>query len=307
VWAKTNGFPVVNSYFNPGGVMLCLASPTDIDTILLQGTIKKVTGISMPLQPVHGQQVEIEDVFEMAITGLSSNYDLDDLHDMLKEWLAETFVSNDETTFAGTRTVTSEPEMFIFHMTTWKATCEVLSDSSRDRFLQAFKPYEMLQPPQLLHVLNTSSLGKRPGSVCKDLTDGAMLVTEGINKLHREFNDYKEVNNQMHDATQLQLTNTTLTLMTLTNTVNSMEDRIVMTQHAILFQSQEMSLMHSIMELRLNTLSARLSLLMEADKGKKIELATLLGSMQKEENRLKMELTKMGRDFLTLVQGAAVG
>lgn len=41
-------------------------------------------------------------------------------------------------------------------MTTWKATCEVLSDSVCEHFKTDFKAFEMMQPPQLLHNLNTS-------------------------------------------------------------------------------------------------------------------------------------------------------
>ena len=62
-------------------------------------------------------------MFELAITGLSDDYDPEHLHNMLRDWLLDNFEVNKVTTLAGTRTVTSEPEMFIFHMTTWKATC----------------------------------------------------------------------------------------------------------------------------------------------------------------------------------------
>jgi hypothetical protein len=44
-WAKIRGYPVTNSYFNPGGVTLCMASPSDVDTILSHGLIEKIPGI----------------------------------------------------------------------------------------------------------------------------------------------------------------------------------------------------------------------------------------------------------------------
>ena len=169
-------------------------------------------------------------MFELAITGLADDYDQEHLYDLLQDWLIDNFEADGVTTLAGTRFNASKPEMFIFHMTTWKATCKVLSDSICDCFKSDFKTCEMLWPLQLLHNLNTSGLGKRPGSVYKDLIQGTSMVMEGLDKLRREFNAYKETNNQLHQATQLQLTATMSTLTTLTNTINSMEDCLVSTQ-----------------------------------------------------------------------------
>jgi hypothetical protein len=252
--------------------------------------------------------VEIENTFELAITGLSDDaYDLDQLHDMLRDWLLDNFEVDEVTTLAGTRTVTSEPEMFIFHMTTWKATCEVLSDSSRDRFLSDFKSYEMLKPPQLLHSLNTSGLGKKPGNIRKDLIEGASMVTEGLDKLRWEFNAYKETNNQLHQATQLQLTATTSTLTALTSTVNDLGDCLVNTQRAVLFQSQEVSLSRAITDIKSNAISLKVNLLMESDEEKRCDILLLLRAIEEEETRLKSELARTSHDFLSVVQGTSVG
>jgi len=306
-WAKTKGYPVTNSFVNPGSVTLSMASPQDVDAILSCGVIERIPGISFSVQPVRGRQIEIENAFELAITGLSDDYDQEHLHDMLHDWLVDNFQADGVTTLAGTRFAASEPEIFIFHMTTWKATCEVLSDAACDRFKTDFKGYDMMQPPQLLHNLNTSGLGKRPGSIRKDLAQGASMVTEGLDKLRREFHAYKETNNQLHQATQLQLTATTSTLTTLTNTVNNMEDRIVNTQRAILFQSQELCLTRALTDLKSNSMSFKVNLMLEMDEGKKREINALLSLMEDEEKRLKSELLSTNRDFLTVVQGASVG
>lgn len=141
-----------------------MASLQDVDAILSCGVIERIPGISFSVQPVRGRQIEIENVFELAITGLSNDYDQEHLHDMLRDWLVDNFEADGVTTLARTRFTASEPEIFIFHMTTWKATCEVLSDTTCDHFKTDFKGYDMMQPPQLLHNLNTSGLGKRPGS-----------------------------------------------------------------------------------------------------------------------------------------------
>ena len=304
-WAKSNGYSVTNSYFNPGGVTLCMASPNDVDTILSRGFIEKIPGIPFSVQPVRGHQIEIENAFELVIAGLSDDYDQDHLHDMLREWLIDNFQVDDITTLAGTRFDVSEPEMFIFHMTTWKATSDVLSDSVRDQFKNNFKAYAMMEPPQLLHNLNTSGLGRKPGSIRKDFVQGASMVTDGLDKLRHEFNAYKETNNQLHQATQLQLSTTTSTLSTLTNTVNDMESRLVNTQRAILFQSQELSLTRALTEVRSNTMSLRVNLMLEGNETKKHEMNLLLGLLENDEARLKSELQKTSHDFLDVVQGSS--
>jgi len=226
---------------------------------------------------------------------------------MLREWFIDNFNEDGFTTLAGSRSDASEPEMFIFHMTTWKATCEVLSDSTRDRFKANFNTYVTMESPQLLHHLNTSGLGRKPGSLRKDLIQGASMVTEGIDKLRQEFNAYKETNTQLHQATQLQLTVTTSTLTTLTSTVNEMENRLVNTQRAILFQSQELSLTRAITDLHSNTISLKVNLMLESDDTKKRAISKLLDSMDEEEKRLKAELSKTTGDFLTIMQAAPVG
>ena len=165
----------------------------------------------------------------------------------------------------------------------------------------------MLKPPQLLHSLNSSGLGRKPGSVRKDMLEGASMVTEGLDKLRREFNAYKETNSQLHQVTQLQLTAMTSTLATLTSKVNDMGDRLVNTQRAILVQSQELSLSRAITDMRSNMLSLQVNLLLKSDETKRCEMVTLLGSMEEEENKLKTELATTSRDFLNVVQGSSVG
>ncbi len=280
-----------------------MASLNDVDMILSHGLIEKIPGIPFSVQPVRGRQVEIENAFELAIAGLSDDYDQEHLHDMLREWLIDNFQVDDITTLAGTRSDVSEPEIFIFHMTTWKATSDALSDVVCDRFKNDFKAYPMMEPPQLLHNLNTSGLGRKPGSICKDLLQGASMVTDGIDKLRHEFNEYKETNNQLHQATQLQLTATTSTLSTLTNTVSDMESRLVNTQRAILFQSQELSLTRALTDVRSNTMSLKVNLVLERDETKKHKINLLLGSLENEEKKLKTELVKTSHDFLDVVQG----
>jgi len=108
-WAKLRGYAITNSYFNPGGVTLCLASPIDVEQILDRGSLEKIPGIPFSVQPVRGRQVEIENAFELAITGLSDDYDQENLHDMLREWLVDNFQLDDITTLARTRSDKSKP------------------------------------------------------------------------------------------------------------------------------------------------------------------------------------------------------
>lgn len=55
-WAKSNGYPVTNSYSNAGGVTLCMAVPGHVDEILSRGMIDKVAGIPVSVHPIRGRQ-----------------------------------------------------------------------------------------------------------------------------------------------------------------------------------------------------------------------------------------------------------
>jgi len=56
--------------------------------------------------------------------------DYEDMDQLLKEWITQNFLVDGESTLAGYRASPDEPEAFIFHMTTWKATKAVLSQST---------------------------------------------------------------------------------------------------------------------------------------------------------------------------------
>ena len=87
---------MTNSYFNAGGVTLCMASPAHVDEILAHGPIEKVSGISWTFQPLRGAKSRlIQNAFELAITGLTDDDDQDHLHDMLREWLIDNFALDD--------------------------------------------------------------------------------------------------------------------------------------------------------------------------------------------------------------------
>ncbi|SRR5258705_6634296 len=105
----------------------------------------------------------------------------------------------------------------------------------------------------------------------------------------------------------MQLAFTTSTLSTLSNTVEGMESHLVCTQQAILFQSQELSLTCAMTDLRSNTMSLRVNLVLETDETKKQEISALLISlMNDEEQRLNDELAKTNHDFHAVINGPSV-
>jgi len=85
-----------------------------------------------------------------------------------------------------------------------------------------------------------------------------------------------------------------------------METRLISTQRAILFQSQEVALTRALTDVRSNVISLRVNHLLETDETKKKDIGLLLMSLENEEKRLKVELAKTNHEFLSVIQGPSV-
>jgi hypothetical protein len=74
VWAKSKNYPVCQSFANAGGVILAFANPTHVDQILSTGQ-QNIKGFPHPLRALPARQIEIQNIFEMIILGVPTDYD----------------------------------------------------------------------------------------------------------------------------------------------------------------------------------------------------------------------------------------
>ena len=196
-----------------------------------------------------------------------------------------------------------EPEAFIFHMTTWKATKAVLSPSTRRLFELDFAKYPTLVYPRTVHEVNTTSVWKIPGSICGDFVKGAESVNDAIKALTRCMDSMKDRNQKQHEATHLQLSTITKDLQNVMQAVSNLDGRLVSSQCAILAQSAELGLTRNLSDLRANKMTLKMQLLVGMEPGKIDEAQAMLAEIEKEEASLQNQISQASRSFLTIVGG----
>lgn len=301
LWAKSKNYPVCQSFANAGGVILALANPAHVDQILSTGhhTIK---GFSHPLRALPARQVEIQNIFELIIMGVPTDYE--NMDGLLEEWIDNTFADEGISKMAGRRTPPNEPETFVFHMTSWADTARILSAKFQEMFLDDFKKYgTSLLPPQTLFKVNSEGFYRPKGNMRTEIQKGASTIDGSIKDLQRQFNDMVQTNQQQFQATQLQFATITSSLNTVSHTISSLEDRVVNTQQALLAQAQEVSLSRNLSDTNTDILKLQTKLLFENDPLKKKHIGRLLETAEKQQILLEESVKNYSREFLTIVGG----
>ena len=97
-WANDKGHLVLGAYKNRGGVIISLANPRHVDKIIEQGTIT-IKGFSFPLRVICVRQIEIQNPFELIITGAPLT-EYEGLDSLILTWLQENFQNEGQPTVA---------------------------------------------------------------------------------------------------------------------------------------------------------------------------------------------------------------
>jgi hypothetical protein len=107
-WANNKGHLILSAYKNRRGVIINLANPCHVNEIIDQGTIS-IKSFSFPLRVVRVCQIEIQNPFELVITGIPLKYE--GLDSLILTWLQENFQNERHPTVAGLRSPTNEPDI----------------------------------------------------------------------------------------------------------------------------------------------------------------------------------------------------
>ena len=301
LWAKSKNYPVCQSFANAGGIILAMANPAHVDQILSTGS-HTIKGFPHPLRTLPARQVEIQNIFEMIIMGVPADYE--NMDGLLEEWIDNTFANDGVSKMAGRRTPPSEPETFVFHMTSWTDTSKILSAKFQEMFLDDFKKYgTSLLPPQMLFKVNSDGFYRPRGNVRTEIQKGASTIDGSIKDLQRQFNDMVQTNQQQFQATQLQFATITSSLNTVTHTISSLENRVVNTQRALLAQAQEVSISRNLSDTNTDILRLQTKLLVESDPLKLQLITRLLETAEEQQKHLEESAKKYSREFLTIVGG----
>ncbi|KAF9033868.1 hypothetical protein BJ165DRAFT_1514521 [Panaeolus papilionaceus] len=299
-WAAAQKYTVCSSYHHKGGITLTMAFPKDVDQIISKDRVN-ISGLVAKdrLQRVSaGRQIEILQPFELIVLGPLSEYD--GLDDLITQWLEDEFTDSGESTLAGTRNPPGEHDTFVFNMTTWAATANVLAPNHQQSFREAFNKYQIL-PPQLLHTANTTSTFRIRGSIRDDFSKGAETMNKNLLTMSRRLDDFEQQNKQQHLATQLQISSVSASLNEVARSVHSLEDRVTKTQYAILAQSRELGLNRNLTDNSTNILNLKMQILLERDTDKKNELQNLLCAMEAQNIILGAAIKDSSDDFAAII------
>ena len=248
-------------------------------------------------------QIEVQNAFEMVITGVPTEYEDMDL--LIVKWLHEKFQNEGHHTISGSRTPPNEAEALVFHMTTWSETSRILTPAAQEAFKSDFAKYgQSLTPPQMLHQLNTNGIFKTGSTRTEKVIEGS------VNAIDKNFKDLRclidknqQKNQQQHMATQLQLASVTSTLSNITQTIAGLEEQVVTTQWAILAQSQEMALAHNLSDNANSILNLEFRLILEMDPGTRKQLQDMMGRMVEWKQELEANVKTSSHEFLSIVSG----
>ena len=299
-WANDKGHLVLGTYKNRGGVIINLANPRHVDEIIDQGTVT-IKGFSFPLRVVRVRQIEIQNPFEFVITGAPLT-EYEGLDSLILTWLQENFQNEGQPTVAGLRSPTNEPDIIVFHMTTWADTAKVLHPENQEKFLANFTKYDStITAPTSLYEHNTKGVFKVPGNARTDIQKGATDVTNELQEIKKQMRAYEWKNEERHLSTQLQLTSITSNLSAVTTTMVSLEDHMVNTQRAILLQLKEIGLGKNLSDIKTNILTLQMHLLMESDPVAHNGINDLIANMNDEKKKIEHSIKTSSRDFLTIV------
>ena len=161
---EQKGVNVLASYATPSGVSCVLDDRTFLDA-LIRDKMLDLPHETFPIPTISSvRHLEIATPFEMVIT-MPPSFNALEVGDQLNIWYDRVFSKDGVSQFAGGRVHPSEQHLYIFNLSTWKATSELLDASpetvsSFERFFaqqSAIIPY-----PTLLYDSNRKGLYLKP-------------------------------------------------------------------------------------------------------------------------------------------------
>jgi hypothetical protein len=304
-WATTKGWTVASIYAWKNAVCLTLASPKDVDEIASSNT-HIIKGFEQPVRAYRGRQIEIQKPFELAIIGAPTEYDTYMLEDLISKWISSNFCNNGESTLAGYRTPPGEPEIFVFHMTTWAATTQVLSIESQQAFLDFFKKLcPNMLAPQLLFDVNGHGIFKTTGNLRNDFKKGAESLEKAFQALDRRVTEYEKANQTQHLTTQLQISGVTAALTEVHQGMATIQERVTNTQHALIAQNHENMLERNLAEVKSQQMNLRISLIGVTDQKQINDANEIKAALQISQEEMERKIKTSRQDFTSIVSSPA--
>ncbi|KAF5380096.1 hypothetical protein D9615_006221 [Tricholomella constricta] len=272
---EKKGFKVASIFASYGGPQISFLLPHDADRFVALKTIEvpaKVSKHRATIEPV--REIKIEHPFEIVIQGAGQ---YDGAGQLITKWAERTVR---EPTMSA-RSPVANPDLVIFHVSTWAATLKVLQ--AVDSFRRVF-PQEEIFAPRLLWEHNNKPIYRR--ALGDQVSKGADQITASVSLLIREVGELKSG----LAAVQQQQVTLSSNQDRLLGFVSSLSDRITTTQQALLVQGQQQQFRSMVGDLDGQINSLRVYMLMSQDAGEKREMKDQLDDLVRQRDEAKVHL-----------------
>jgi hypothetical protein len=207
-WADKKKYNVCKHFGGKTGITLQLASPHLVDKLAAEGSLH-ISGIPNRVPVVKGKQIEIKHAFELIIRGVpTSKYQ--GIDNMIVTWLIDNFNDSDgNPTYAGSRVPDNnlDSESFIFHMTTWEATSQVLSKSSHASFEKMFAQFmkDDMMLPATIYEANGAPFQRRDKvNLVSEFSKGKDTFNESLKSIRQTIaEEIGEVRKEMRNGNEV--------------------------------------------------------------------------------------------------------
>ncbi|KAJ7143110.1 hypothetical protein C8R43DRAFT_1130899 [Mycena crocata] len=218
----------------PTGAAAVLIHPRQVDTLHRHRSINSHSILPDPIQADRVKQIEIINPFELAIAGISG---YEQLEALVNSYLLD-FEDEDGQQLAATRNPPGYRDVFVFHMSSWKATKRVLNDHKR--FRESFSQYN-LSPPELLITFNDGRVAWKATAV----SDGAEKIGAKLDTLTRRFDKVERDVGVRLDATHAAITDLKTSSVVMTEQIAHLANVTQNTNLTLISMQKEIALTRS--------------------------------------------------------------
>ena len=214
---------------------------------------------------------------------------------MIISWLADNFNDADgNSTYAGSCTPDNEidSKSFVFHMTIWEATSQVLSKLSQASFRKTFAQFmkDDMMPPGTVYETNSALFQhKDKVNLASKFSKGKDTMNKSLrvlrNTLAEEIGEVRKEMRMGNEMLQTQMSANTKSISALTASVQQLQESNANIQRAVLAQASEMALSQKLNDIVTTQMMAYANWVMESDPEEKMVLKGLLTQLQESEGQ----------------------
>lgn len=287
---EKQGYKVASIFASFGGLQVTFLLPSDADRFMALGLFAVPAKVSRHLARVEPlKEIPLERPFKLVVSGMR---DWEQMKGQIEKWARKIAPGS----WIGSRSTDLNTDLFIFSMSTWADTLKVLR--AEESFRKIFP--DSISAPRQLWDYNKNPTRRTLGD---QGTRGADQITSTIRSMAAEIrklrNEVRSVQLKQDDMSSAQLK--------LMDQVLSLDQRICITQQALLVQGHEEKIWSRVVELESQIGSLWVSLLFPASQQRRDEIQSALDLLITELDSKRAELSTTSEQFASVIGNGPPG